>query len=281
MAGKPRGKGHAFPRGFSFGDAVLIGYTAAMSRKSIKYSFDNGRGERLAAILDTPVDPPRLYGVFGPCFTCPKESHGAAKICRALAERGIAMLRFDTTGFGASEGDGRATNFTTRVADLKAAAAFVAGEFAAPRLLIGHSMSGTAALAAVKDIPSVELLATVGSPADPAHTIAKFREQNGITTRDDGLIDIMVINHKVTFRPEFIEDMLAQQLPAETAALTPQVFAFHAPNDNIVDFREAEEIARAAPRGTLVALDAEATHLFETRAADAEFIADKISGWFA
>jgi len=251
-----------------------------MSRKSIKYSFDNGRGEMLAAIVDTPLDTPRLYGIFGPCFTCPKESHGAAKTCRALAERGIAMLRFDTTGFGTSEGDGTATNFTTRVLDLKAAARFVAAEFAAPRLLVGHSMSGTAALVAVAEIPSIELLATIGSPADPAHTIAKFNAQNAITPRDDGFIDVMVINHKVKFRPQFVEDMLAQQVAAATENIKPQVFAFHAPNDNIVDFKEAEQIARNAPRGELIRLAEEATHLFENRADDAEFVAEKISGFF-
>lgn len=251
-----------------------------MSRKSIKYSFDNGRGEKLAAILDTPEGAPDIYGVFGPCFTCPKESHGAAKICRALAERNIAMLRFDTTGVGGSEGDATAGNFTSRIADIIAACAFVAAEFAPPRLLVGHSMSGTAALSAVKSIPSIEVVATAGSPADPAHTIAKFRQQNGITPRADGLIDIMVINRNIPFRPGFIDDMLAQQVPADTAAIRQKVFAFHAPNDGIVDFREAEQIARTAPNGTLVRLADEATHLFENRADDAEFVAQTLADWF-
>ena len=251
-----------------------------MSRKSIKYTFDNGRGQKLAAILDTPETQPDFYGVFGPCFTCPKESHGAAKICRALAERNIAMLRIDTTGVGSSEGDATATNFTSRIADLIAACKFVESEFAAPKLLVGHSMSGTAALAAVQSLPSIEVVATVGSPADPAHTIAKFRQQNAITAREDGLIDVMVINRKIPFQPGFVDDMLAQNVAADTAAIQQKLFAFHAPHDNIVDYKEAEQIAAAAPNGTLIRLADEATHLFENRPDDAEFVAETLAQWF-
>src|SRR3954462_5513533 len=109
-----------------------------MTRKSIRHKFSNGRGQELAGTIDMPAHEPLFWGVFAPCFTCPKESHGAAKICRALAEDGVAMLRFDMTGLGESDGRFADTNFTTRTQDIVAACKHVEKEFGPPKLLIGH-----------------------------------------------------------------------------------------------------------------------------------------------
>lgn len=248
-----------------------------MQRTTTKYSFSNGRGQTLAALIDSPTTPPRLYGVFAPCFTCIKESHGAAKICRALAERGIAMLRFDMTGLGQSEGDFSKTNFTTRIADIVAAAKALEQSHGPPRLLIGHSISGTAALSAVHNLPSIEVLATIGSPHDPAATIDKFYEQNLIEDFDDHIqIDVMGI--KTRFDREFIDDMQSQTTPHDTARHDRKLLVFHAPNDSVVGFGSAQKIhAVAGGEKQLVTLDDSATHLFENRVDDAVFIADILS----
>jgi len=253
-----------------------------MSRKSIKYSFDNGRGQKIAATLDTPEGAPDFYGVFAPCFTCVKESHGAAKISRAMAELNIAMLRFDMTGLGESEGDFAETNFTTRVADIIAACQAVARDFAPPALLVGHSISGTAALKAQSAIPSLQAIATVGAPADPAHIIDKFRRLNAITPKGNGMVDIMVMGQRVTFKESFIDDMLAQDVEEETRAIDRRLFIFHAPHDNVVHFDNAELILERAAKADaeLIPLSEAGTHLFETRKEDAIFVAETLADWF-
>ena len=256
-----------------------------MTRKSTKYRFENGRGQSLAAIIDTPETEPLFYSVFAPCFTCPKESHGAAKVSRALADLGIAALRFDMTGLGESEGDFAETNFTTRVADILAACAAVEKDFASPSLLIGHSISGTASLAAAKSLPaSIQAIATIGAPADPAHIIEKFRRQNAITPRGD-MVDIMVMGTKITFRSSFIDDLLAQDVGADTKAITQRLFVFHAPHDNITPISDARLIIERASENAhgdceLIALDEAATHLFENRKEDANFVAATLADWF-
>ncbi len=256
-----------------------------MTRKSIKYRFDNGRGQSLAATLDTPDAEPLFYAVFAPCFTCPKESHGAAKTSRALAELGVACVRIDLTGLGESEGDFAETNFTTRVADILAACKAVEKDYAAPALLIGHSISGTACLAAAKSLPpSLQAIATIGAPADPAHIIEKFKRQNAITPRGD-MVDIMVMGTKVTFRNTFINDMLAQNVESDTKAIDRRLFIFHAPHDNVVSMENAELIydrASSNPAGDveLIRLDDAATHLFENRKEDANFVAATLADWF-
>ena len=66
-----------------------------------KISFENKSGHRLAALLDLPVDDaPIAYALFAHCFTCSKSYKGVARVSRALAAEGVAVLRFDFTGLG-------------------------------------------------------------------------------------------------------------------------------------------------------------------------------------
>lgn len=252
-----------------------------MTRTSTKISFPNGRGQMLAAILDAPAVTPLFYGIFGPCFTCPKETHAAAKVCRALAEDGVAMLRFDVTGVGGSEGKAVDTNFTTRLADMQAAYDFLSAQYAAPKIFIGHSISGTAALSAVKNMADIALLATIGSPSDPAAIIAKFRRNGDIEENADGAtINVLGTPHR--FGAHFVPDMLSQDVAGDTAQMTQKLMVFHAPHDRIVSYDNAETIvsrANAAADAELIRLDDEATHLFENRGDDALFVAETIMLW--
>lgn len=253
-----------------------------MSRTSIKYKFENDRGQKLAGIIDMPGGEPEFFGVFGPCFTCPKESHAAAKVCRHMADNGVAMLRIDVTGQGESEGIFAEANFTTRVQDIIAACTALARDYQAPKLLVGHSISGTAALAAAKSLPDIQVIATIGSPRDPASIIEKFRRQNLITDKGGDDMEILVINQRVAFKKSFIDDMLAQKVAEDTAAIDKKLFVFHAPHDSIVTADNARDIYDRAAKADrqLVMLDPAATHLFENRKEDAAFVADTLLDWF-
>lgn len=251
-----------------------------MNRKNIKFSFLNGRGQTLAGLLDLPDGVPLLYGIFAPCFTCTKESHAAHKVCRALAEKGIAMLRFDMTGLGESGGDFADTNFTTRIADIVAAGLALEKEYQAPALLIGHSISGTAAFDASRLLPGVRVLATLGAPRDPAYIIDKFRRNNQIAIKGDRA-ELTVAGRKVPVRKTFVDDLLAQDVAAATAVYAGKLFVFHAPQDDIAGFENAVLIhERATCDKELVPLSLSATHLLERGDEDAAFIAETIRGWF-
>lgn len=253
-----------------------------MNRTSTKFSFANGRGQTLAGVIDAPAEgAPLFYGVFAPCFTCVKDAHGAAKICRAMAEAGAAMLRFDMTGLGQSEGDFAHTTFTTRIADIVAAARALEAQYEPPRLLVGHSISGTAALSAVHQLPSVEVLATVGSPHDAVSSIDKYFRQGLISgdAADNDMIMIDVLGRPTPFHKSFVDDMRAQDVAADTARVTQDLLVFHAPNDAVVEAADARMIydrAAAARRREIVWLDEDATHLFENRKEDAQAVADRL-----
>ncbi len=251
-----------------------------MSRRSFPFSFDNGRGDVLSGILDMPEGTPLLFGVFAPCFACTKESHGAHKTSKAMAERGIAMLRFDMTGLGTSRGDFKDTNFTTRIQDIIAACRALAEKHEAPQVLIGHSISGTAALAAVAQLPEIKVLGTLGSPRDPVYIMDKFKRNNQIAIKGD-MAELTIAGRKVMVKASFGEDMLAQDVPAATAAYNRKLFVFHAPHDDIVSFENANAIYnRATCDKELIRLSDAATHLLEQGTEDAAYMADIISDWF-
>ena len=250
------------------------------ARKTIRHKFDNGRGDELSAIIDMPAEEPLFWGVFAPCFTCPKESHGAAKICRSLAEEGAAMMRFDMTGLGESDGRFSDTNFSTRVLDIVAAAREVEKNFGPPKLLVGHSISGTAAIPAANQLPSLQAVATIGSPRDPSYVIEKFKRNNHLVYKED-TIEVNVLGRIVPFKKSFVEDMTSQHVPEETAKLKCKLFVFHAPHDSIVSVQNAQAIYdRATCDKDLVILDEQATHLFENRKDDALFVAETLMEWF-
>src|SRR5437016_12450346 len=139
--------------------------------KSIAVKFPGRNGHDLAARLEMPSLPPRAYALFAHCFTCSKDSKAAVFLADALAEHGIAVLRFDFTGLGGSGGDFANTNFSSNVGDLVAAADFLRSNYRSPAILIGHSLGGAAVLAAAPKIPEALAVATVCSPFDPAHVL--------------------------------------------------------------------------------------------------------------
>jgi putative redox protein len=77
-----------------------------------RLEFPGADGQLLAARLDAPDTAARAYALFAHCFTCGKDVFAASRIAQALTAHGIAVLRFDFTGLGASEGDFANTNFS-------------------------------------------------------------------------------------------------------------------------------------------------------------------------
>ena len=137
---------------------------------SARTVFRGSSGE-LTGKLEMPIGDPKAWALFAHCFTCGKDNAAAGRISRALAAQGIAVLRFDFTGLGESEGEFAATGFSSNVEDLVHAADHLRDQFSAPAVLIGHSLGGAAVLAAASRIPEVRAVVTIGAPADPFHVV--------------------------------------------------------------------------------------------------------------
>ena len=142
-----------------------------------KFDFRNAQGQTLAARLDRPEGPTRAVALFAHCFTCGKDNKAARRIGEGLRLHGIAVLRFDFTGLGGSEGEFANTTFSSNVDDLVAAADHLRTTFMAPAILIGHSLGGAAVLAAAHRIAEARAVVTIAAPFDPAHVVGLFGER--------------------------------------------------------------------------------------------------------
>ncbi len=242
-----------------------------------RFEFAGSNGQALAGRLHLPAVNPVAYAIFAHCFTCSKESRAAAHISAALATEGIATLRFDFTGLGESEGDFSETTFSHNVDDVVAAANALRERDRAPGLLVGHSLGGSAALAAASQIREVVAVATIGAPVEPRHVARLFGatlaeiEQQGEAKVDLG-------GRPFTVRKSFLDDLEAHCNKEKIQALDKALLIFHSPQDRIVDVDNARLIYQAArhPK-SFISLD-QADHLLNRRA-DAKYVAEVLRSW--
>ncbi|MGH1344880.1 MAG: bifunctional alpha/beta hydrolase/OsmC family protein [Nannocystales bacterium] len=246
--------------------------------KTRRVTFGNGRGEQLSARLDLPLrDQPRAYAVFAHCFTCSKNLTAAVHVSRTLVEHGWAVLRFDFTGLGDSEGEFADTHFSSNVQDLIGACQWLELHHASPQLLIGHSLGGAAVLRAAASVQSVAAVATLGAPARPDHVLALIDDQIETVERE-GEAAVNLAGRQFTIRRSFLEDLRAHEMQTAIGELRRALLVLHAPGDTVVGVENAAEIFTAAKHPkSFVALDG-ADHLL-TRPADARFAANVIAAW--
>ena len=239
--------------------------------------FPGHDGTQLAARLDMPEGPHLATALFAHCFTCSKDIPAARRIAARLAGMGIAVLRFDFTGLGHSDGEFANTTFTSNVGDLTAAARYLDGRGMAPELLIGHSLGGAAVLRARASIPSVRAVATLGAPYDPGHVMHNFADAlPRIEQQGEAEINLGGRPFKIT--KAFVDDISGAHLRDAIANLNAALLILHAPLDKTVSIDNAGEIFLAAKHPkSFVTLD-DADHLI-TRASDAEYAAQVIAVW--
>ncbi len=244
-----------------------------------KLYFRNADGKRLAARLDLPLDEnPTAFAVFAHCFTCTKNFNAVVNINRALAMHGIAVLRFDFTGIGESEGDFSETSFSTNVADLISAAEFLKDAYEAPKLLIGHSLGGAAVIQAAKGIPSAEAVSTIAAPAELTGLLRFLDGPPLEKLEKDGEITINISGRNFKIKKRFLDDLRQDNMDEAIHALRQPFLIFHSPVDQIVSIDQAAKIFTAArhPK-SFISLD-KADHLLSNRE-DSLYVGLVLAAW--
>jgi len=248
-----------------------------MTTETKRFEFTGSDGQTLSARIHLPAVEPIAWAVFAHCFTCSKDSRAARYISSALAERGIATLRFDFTGLGESEGEFGATTFSHNVDDIVAAADALRETYRAPALLVGHSLGGSAVLGAAKKIPEAVGVATIGAPFDPEHVAELFGTSlEEIESRGEAVVDLGGRPFKI--RKSFLEDLRSQCNAEAIGDLDKALVLFHSPQDTTVGIDNARLIYQAArhPK-SFVSLDG-ANHLLSRRS-DGRYVADVLAAW--
>ena len=242
-----------------------------------KFDFRNAQGHTLAALLDRPDGPIRAVALFAHCFTCGKSNRAARHIAEGLKLHGIAVLRFDFTGLGASEGEFANTTFSSNVDDLVAAADHLRRTFAAPAILIGHSLGGAAVLAAAHRIPEARAVVTIAAPFDPAHVVGLFSDRVA-EIEDKGEVEVTLAGRSFHISKSLIDDIAQQNLSTHIAELHKALLVFHSPTDDLVGIDNASHIFTTAKHPKSFVSLAGADHLL-SRASDAVYVAHVVAAW--
>jgi uncharacterized OsmC-like protein/fermentation-respiration switch protein FrsA (DUF1100 family) len=242
-----------------------------------RFDFVNAQGQKLAALLDRPDGPIRAVTLFAHCFTCGKDNKAARVIAHSLASHGIAVLRFDFTGLGSSEGEFANTTFSSNADDLVAAADHLRTKVAAPAILIGHSLGGAAVLAAAHRIAEARAVVTIAAPSDPAHVAGLFAEHIE-EIRSKGEVEVTLAGRPFRVRRALLDDIAEQKIAARIAELRKALLVFHSPTDETVGIDNASRIFTTARHPKSFISLAGADHLLG-RPSDAAYVAHVIAAW--
>jgi uncharacterized OsmC-like protein/pimeloyl-ACP methyl ester carboxylesterase len=242
-----------------------------------RFQFTGSEGQQLAAALDTPEGEIHAYALFAHCFTCGKDVLAASRIAVALAAKGIAVLRFDFTGLGSSEGDFANSTFSSNVADLVRAADHLRETRKAPAILIGHSLGGAAVLAAAGQIPDAKAVITIAAPSDPAHVTNFFKDRIE-DIRTQGKVEVSLAGRPFNIKREFVDDIAEHSLKAHIEKLHKALLVMHSPTDDTVGIDNATRIFVAAKHPKSFVSLAGAEHLL-THKGDAAYVAEIIAAW--
>ncbi len=242
-----------------------------------KREFPSTNGQLLAARFDLPEGPVRGYALFAHCFTCTKDIIAARRIASHLSRLGVAVLRFDFTGLGSSQGEFANTSFASNVDDLVMAANYMRDRGETPTILIGHSLGGAAALAAAAQIDDIKGVVTIGAPADAEHVLHMFGDKVS-EIEQSGAAEVSLAGRKFKIGKAFIDEARKTTLDDKIAKMRASLLVLHSPLDATVGIENATRIFTAAKHPkSFVSLD-KADHLL-SQADDAEYAAEVISAW--
>ena len=257
-------------------------------RKSYRVRFAGGSGYDLAGILDHPGGRVQAVVLFTHCFTCNKDLKAIVRISRGLAELGFAVLRYDLTGLGGSDGDFSHTNFNTNQADLKAAAAFLADELGGPDFLIGHSFGAACSLSLTEELESVRGTVSIAGPSDTLH-LADILHDLDSDIAATGLGSVTIGGRKYVIRDQLLKNLRSHDLPAKLRHVSKPVLLFHSPVDETLGFEHALRLFGFLTHRTgydpepspasLIALPG-ADHLLTSNPLDIDFVVAVVAAWF-
>lgn len=246
--------------------------------KSEKVTFKNKQGFELAARLEIPeLQPPKAYALFAHCFTCNKNLTAVRNIGKSLTNNGIAVLRFDFTGLGESEGEFENTNFSSNIEDLIAAAEFLKHNYQAPSILIGHSLGGAAVIFATNHLPSVKAVVTIGAPSNPKH-VSHLLKSGIEELQNSGEALIIIGGREFKIKKQFLEDIHEKNMFETVKSMRRPLLVMHSPQDTTVGIENAAEIYKAGwhPK-SFISLDG-ADHLL-THREDSSYAGQIIAAW--
>jgi alpha/beta superfamily hydrolase len=245
----------------------------------IKVTFPNAQGDMLAASLEMPDRTPKFYAIFAHCFTCSKDVIAASRISRKLCDNGVAVLRFDFTGLGNSDGDFSNTNFSSNIQDIISAVEYLEENHGSTKVLIGHSLGGAAVLAAAQSLNNISAVVRIAAPAIASHIEHLYSDDIDVI-QNDNEAEVDIADRKFNIKKQFVIDVAKFNSIEHISNLNKALLIFHSPMDTVVPIGDAAKIYSAAKHPkSFISLD-KADHLLPDPQ-DAIYIADVMVSWIS
>ena len=247
--------------------------------KHKKLQIQNRDGNALNTSIDLPVGiKPKACIIFAHCFTCNSNLNAVRNISMSLTEKGFAVVRFDFTGLGRSEGEFADSHFVSNISDLEDVNHYITEHYEAPQLIIGHSLGGSAAIVATSMLDNIKAVATIGSPSSPKHTARHFEEQANAVEADE--VEVNIAGRPFNINQNFIDNFKSVDVLDIVSKLKKPILIMHAPFDKVVSIENAHDIYHKAfhPK-SFVSLD-EADHLL-SKEKDSKYVGTLIASWAA
>jgi len=186
-------------------------------------------------------------------------------------------VRFDFTGLGGSEGEFADSHFSGNIGDLIAVSDYLTEHYAAPSLLVGHSLGGAAVIVAASKLESVKAVATIGAPATVDHVTHLF--SHGIEdVKEKGEVEIDIGGRPFKINQEFVADFGKTDLPEITKNLRKPLLIMHAPFDAIVGIDNANKLYHSAHHPKSYVSLGQADHLLSS-SRDSAYAGNMIGTW--
>jgi len=249
-----------------------------VSGRRDRVRFAGGSGHTLAGVVELPDGEPDAWAVFAPCFTCPKDAKAIVRISQLLAAGGMAVLRYDVTGSGDSEGDFAATSFASQVADLRAAAGFVRARHPGPGLAVGISLGGAVVVAGAGAILDLRAVATVNAPAD-TRQLRDLLLRLAPEILSDGAAAVTLFGLTTQIGRALVEDLPRHDIVLAAGELTLPLMVLHAPADAVVPVAHGERLFAAARQPKSFVAVVGADHLLLQPPGAADRVAEALALW--
>ncbi len=245
--------------------------------RSIKTSFIGSQRNRLDGRLEFPTGKIKAFIIFSHCFTCTKDILITYRSSRLLAQAGYAVLRFDFSGLGDSEGDFANCNFSTTVEDCLAAIQFLSKNYSAPSILIGHSLGGTTSLAAAIEATCIKQVVTIAAPSQPTHVLHHFNHALMLLEQDIPS-SFEVAGKFYAINPQFVVDIHQWNMQTYLGKLNKPALIFKVEDDALVNEKDASDIEQWVKGETTLINLANTDHLLSSKQANIDVI-NKIIAW--
>lgn len=242
-------------------------------------TFTGSRGDELAGIFHRPAQPARAGILMAHCFTCSKDLSATSRIAKALADTGYAVLRFDFTGLGDSEGEFESSTFVANVGDLTNAALWLIDQGIGPCGMLGHSLGGAATLIAAGRIRAVRSVATIGAPSSASHVRHLISDETQQQATIDGCAYGDIGGRLFPISEQFLADLDHYDEETAIASLGRPLLVLHSPDDDTVPVSEGERIFALANQPKAFTPLFGANHLL-TGPDDARRAARQLIDWF-